>query len=122
MENKVVKTWAFKCPKCGSGERIAHCIMEDERKEGRMSENVKYAVFDRTEVTVVDSTRQPKVGDAFAIMRRYEDNCARCGTGYFFKIEYLVVHVTAKLDNLASKIVMPNMPTPPFKIGQDNGY
>jgi len=41
--------WTWRCPKCGSTERVAQSIVDDDKAAGRLSEKVEWGAVEMDE-------------------------------------------------------------------------
>ncbi len=67
-----------KCPACGSTERIAESIGEQEKAKGKIRETARFAVFTQA-VIIADPTR---IVISAPMLNAGYDVCMKCGAVY----------------------------------------
>jgi len=74
----------FKCPCCGSEERITRKVADEEVKKGKIRSNTKVSCF---QLASAISEAQPLLNLPVLILVHLFDVCAKCGCFYPFEIQ-----------------------------------
>ena len=103
----------FKCPKCGSADRILNYLAEKERAEGLLPQDTTVGTrMEQTFLAEDGLLRSGKLcGKKIRVVQKFYDLCVKCGVEYIYLVRAEEIEIP--MPPKESKLLVPKKTYPP---------
>lgn len=93
----------FKCPHCGSDERVLQNVVDKDKAEGQLGEHIITGTIRNAHTPITDPQKPPRPGQEALVMGIYYDLCAHCGQEYIFRVTHEISRFSLDVSKLIHK-------------------